>query len=30
MDIDHLHHGFTYLLLERVNPEKVASLFLTH
>jgi predicted DNA-binding WGR domain protein len=27
MDIDHLQHGFTYLLLERVNPEKNENRF---
>ena len=27
MDIDHLQHGFTYLLLERVNAEKNENRF---
>ncbi|MCA9333790.1 WGR domain-containing protein [Candidatus Saccharibacteria bacterium] len=27
MDIGHLQHGFTYLLLERVNPEKNENRF---
>jgi hypothetical protein len=27
MDIDHLQHGFTYLLLERVAPEQNANRF---
>jgi predicted DNA-binding WGR domain protein len=27
MDIDHLQHGFTYLLLERVNLEKNENRF---